>query len=98
MTPQQLVCDGKVMSMGSMPLLQAGLKEGKSHWLLRYDLFSFTMNMKPQISDLITIEWDQSVDHICTRNTEEDRFYALRNHITAACYSILLYCVDSVLV
>lgn len=88
------------MSMGSMPLLQAGLKEGKSHWLLRYDLFSFTMNIKPQISDLITTEWDQSVDHICTRNTEEDsdRFYALRNHLTAACYSILLYCVDSVLV
>lgn len=42
MTPQQLVCDGKVMSAGSVPVLHAGFQGGTSRPLLRYDRYSFT--------------------------------------------------------
>lgn len=87
MTPQQLLCDGKVMSKGSLPLLHAVLKGRRSQWLLRYDLFSFTMNMKSQIPHLMGSEQNQPVRINKKLKEDSDKFYALRKH------TILLYTV-----
>lgn len=86
MTPQQLVCDGTVMSARSLPLLHAGFKGGMSQWYIMNDIFCLISEQEA------TDSWPHSnywVDPIFQTLKNGEWSYVLKSTEQQFCYNRL---------